>query len=121
MDGARGSDAHAEMDIEEDAAAAQHDDDEINVRAEEEIAAMMGVDESDEEDIDETAQLPPAKVQRIWPEVSTQRKKRFRKEVEAVQETFEDHVNVQDMTMVSEYADEIFEYMNDLEVCPFPF
>ena len=123
VDEAPSSDAHTEMDVEEDIAAAQRDaDDEANaLRAEAEIAAMMGVDESDEEDIDETAQLPPAKIQRVWPEVSTQRKKRFRREVEAVQERFEDHVNVHDMTMVSEYADEIFEYMNDLEVCPFSF
>ena len=34
----------------------------------------------------------------------------------AIRETFEDEVDPYDTTMVSEYADEIFEYMADLEV-----
>lgn len=104
------------MDVEEEiAAAAREDEAEDELLAQEsEVEAMVGVaDDSDEDE--ETAQ-PPAKIQRVWPDVSTQKRLRHKREIEAVHETFEDRVDVLDPSMVSEYADEIFEYMNDLEV-----
>ena len=107
------NDAHAEMDVEEDTAATERRETKGNALRTEETENFPRFDDSDNED--DEVELPPAKIQRVWPEVSTEHRKRFKREVEAVQERFEDVVNVQDMTMVSEYADEIFEYMNDLE------
>jgi hypothetical protein len=52
---------------------------------------------------------------RAWPEMSTGCVKRARREVEAIREVFTDDVDNTDPTMVSEYAEEIFEYMEDLE------
>ncbi|KAG6880124.1 hypothetical protein C0992_005831 [Termitomyces sp. T32_za158] len=111
----RGRDAQIAMDVEEEiAAAAREAEAEEELLAQEsEVEAMIGVaDDSDEED--ELAQ-PPAKIQRVWPEVSTQKRLRYKREVDVVHENFEDRVDVLDPSMVSEYADEIFEYMNDLE------
>lgn len=112
---ARLDEAQIEMDIEEDLAAAEREAAEASLlTGEEEVEAM--VEESDEEDFEETAQLPPAKVQRIWPEVTPERASRYKKEVETIRDMFEDQVDMYDTTMVSEYAEEIFEYMNELEV-----
>lgn len=59
---------------------------------------------------------PLAKRQRIWPDVNTERAQRYRREVDEIKETFRDEVDEFDMTMVSEYAEDIFEYMQELEV-----
>jgi G2/mitotic-specific cyclin 2 len=67
--------------------------------------------------MEETTQLPPAKVQRIWPEVATDRRIKCEKEIQAIREMFQDEVDMYDTTMVSEYAEEIFDYMCELEVC----
>ncbi|KAF8962771.1 cyclin-like protein [Flammula alnicola] len=104
------------MEVEDDAAR-DYEDDELLVN-EQEVEAMIGVDESEvEEEEDDVAALPPteAKPPRIWPEVATERALRYKKEVQAVRERFEDNVDMYDTTMVSEYAEEIFEYMCDLE------
>lgn len=107
------------MDIEEDIATnARETETEASLAlGEQEVEAMIGVEDSEEEELDDTAQQPPAKIQRIWPEVSTDRKHKYQKEVQAVREMFEEEVDMYDTTMVSEYAEEIFEYMCDLEVC----
>jgi hypothetical protein len=42
--------------------------------------------------------------------------KRARREVEAIREVFVDDVDVTDPTMVSEYSEDIFAYMEELEV-----
>ncbi|KIM39776.1 hypothetical protein M413DRAFT_74410 [Hebeloma cylindrosporum] len=80
---------------------------------------MIGFDESeaDEEEHEELAPLPPmtTKPPRIWPEVPTERAQKYKKEIQSVRERFEDDVDLHDTTMVSEYAEEIFEYMCDLE------
>ncbi|KAF8071712.1 cyclin [Lyophyllum atratum] len=113
----RHDEAQIAMDVEEDIAAAAREVELIEsslLQGEEEVEAMFGVEDSDEDE--ETAQLPPpSKMQRIWPEVSTDRRMRYRREVEAVHEMFEDRIDVLDPSMVSEYSEEIFEYMNDLE------
>lgn len=51
----------------------------------------------------------------IWPEVSPERAERYRREVQAIRDVFVDEPDMHDTTMVSEYAEEIFQYMSDLE------
>ena len=52
----------------------------------------------------------------IWPEASPARAERYRRQVQAIRDVFEDEPDMYDTTMVSEYAEEIFEYMSELEV-----
>ena len=108
----------SEMDVEEDLATVDRKTEaEANLsNGEQEVEAMIGI-ESGEEDVEESAHLPPTKIQRIWPEITTERRVRCEKEVQAIREMFHDEVDMYDTTMVSEYAEEIFEYMCDLEVC----
>ncbi|KAI0368728.1 hypothetical protein BV20DRAFT_435749 [Pilatotrama ljubarskyi] len=70
--------------------------------------------EADEGEVSEYEE-PLAKRPRIWPDVSTERAQRYRREIEDIKEHFRDEVDEFDMTMVSEYADDIFEYMQELE------
>jgi hypothetical protein len=86
---------------------------------EQEVEAMVGLDdtEAEEAEKEETAKVATAsKPPRIWPDVSTDRAARYRREVDAIREVFEDEVDVYDTTMVSEYAEDIFDYMGKLEV-----
>ena len=53
----------------------------------------------------------------IWPEASPERAERYHRQVQAIRDVFEDEPDMYDTTMVSEHAEEIFEYMNELEVC----
>lgn len=88
------------------------------IKGEEEVEAMVGVEvesSEEEEELEETAKVEP-KPPRVWPEISTERAERCRREIDAIRETFDDEVDMYDTTMVSEYSDEIFEYMCDLEV-----
>ncbi len=52
---------------------------------------------------------------RQWPELATARAQRYRKEVDMVRERFHEEAE-EDLNMCPEYADEIFEYMGELEV-----
>jgi hypothetical protein len=105
------------MDVEEDVPTIDREEADASLlNGEQEVEAMVGVENSEEEDIEEIAELRPAKVQRTWPEISTDRRVKCEKEVQAIREVFEDEVDMYDTTMVSEYAEEIFEYMCDLEV-----
>lgn len=102
----------SEMEIED--SANEYCDDEVVLVNEREVEAMIGVQDSDsEEELDEPQQ---AKRPRVWPEVSTEHALRYEKEVQSIRERFADEIDMYDTTMVSEYAEEIFEYMNDLEV-----
>ena len=78
---------------------------------------MVEVDSEDEPDVDEEPLYE--RPVRYWPEVSTARAMRFRKEIDDIKEVFQDELDEEDTTMVSEYANEIFEYMNELEVSLF--
>ena len=102
------------MDVEEHGPAEVLDEEEnVLVVSHEEVETMIGVEgeviEDDDEDLAE-------KPMRIWPEVSTVRANRFRSEIDQIKEVFRDEIDDDDTTMVSEYANEIFEYMNELEV-----
>jgi len=89
---------------------------------EQEVEAMVGLESEADEETEETAKVATAsKPPRIWPEVSTDRAARYRREVDAMREVFEDEVDVYDTTMVSEYAEDIFDYMGELEVGCFFF
>ncbi|PPQ69161.1 hypothetical protein CVT26_003535 [Gymnopilus dilepis] len=110
----------SEMEVEEPVRLYDEEDDLIV--NEQEVEAMVGVDndsEVEDEDEDDLAPLPlphsEAKTGRVWPEVATERAKRYQRELQAIRERFEDEVDMHDTTMVSEYSDEIFEYMADLE------
>jgi molecular chaperone GrpE (heat shock protein) len=111
------------MEVEDDTAP-DYDEEELLVN-EQEVEAMIGIDESevDEEEQDEVAPLPTVstKLPHVWPEVPTERAQKYKKEIQSVRERFEDNVDVYDTTMVSEYAEEIFEYMCNLEVCSEPW
>jgi len=52
----------------------------------------------------------------IWPEASPERAERYRRQVQAIRDVFDDEPDMHDTTMVSEYSEEIFQYMSELEV-----
>jgi G2/mitotic-specific cyclin 2 len=87
---------------------------------EQEVEAMVDLNESKvEEEAEEREVIEPAtepKPPRIWPEVSTNRAERYRREVGAVRKVFEDGIDAYDATVVSEYAEDIFDYMGDFGV-----
>lgn len=85
-----------------------------------EVEAMVDdVDDYLEEEEVEAAAVDEPRGPRIWPELGTARAHKFHAEIERIRETFEDEVDPLDTTMVSEYAEDIFEYMQELEVgCP---
>lgn len=89
------------MDIEQDDAVVR------------EVEAM--IDETDELQDDEK-ETDPVPVAHIWPALSPEAASRYKQEIDRIQATFHDEVDMFDTTMVSEYADEIFEYMERLEV-----
>jgi hypothetical protein len=104
-------DIEQSMDIED--ASADEEDPSMGIGADQ-VEAMIDARDDDEEDEDnevETYSKPS-----VWPQVSPQRAERYKREVEAVRAVFEDEQDMFDTTMVSEYAEEIFVYMNELEV-----
>ncbi|KAH8100087.1 cyclin [Cristinia sonorae] len=103
-----------EMDIEEpiNHRQVELDEEDALIISQEEVETMVGVEGvAFEDDENEVLEKPV----RVWPEVSTARANRFRSELDQVKEIFADELNDDDTTMVSEYANEIFAYMNELE------
>ncbi|KAF7330516.1 Cyclin N-terminal domain-containing protein [Mycena venus] len=101
------------MDVEDDEVAP------LESEPAEEEEPEEDMDDSEEDQLEEL-ELPEdtekvAKRPRVWPDVSTERRLQYQKEVQAIRETFQDDVDIYDTNMVSEYAEDIFEYMNDLE------
>ena len=78
---------------------------------------MVGVQETgaSNENIPEPEAVE-SKSPRVWPDVKTEMAMRHYKEVTDIQRTYHDEVDIFDTTMVSEYSDEIFKYMSELEV-----
>lgn len=103
----------SEMDVEDDPVDGSEED-EVEVANEREVENMIGVERSDEEEEQEDAPQE-SKPPRVWPDVRTERAHKYAKEIQAIREAFHDEVDMYDTTMVSEYAEEIFEYMCDLE------
>lgn len=55
-----------------------------------------------------------------WLRMSEEDIVRCAQELESVQETFQDEVDMFDTTMVAEYADDIFAHMEELEISTMP-
>ncbi|KAL0954854.1 hypothetical protein HGRIS_003793 [Hohenbuehelia grisea] len=69
-----------------------------------------------EEDMEETARVDAARQhRRVWPDFPTEQRVRCAKAIQEIAEDFVDEVDPYDTTMVCEYAEEIFEYMERLE------
>jgi hypothetical protein len=80
---------------------------------EEEETAKQGLSR-DEVDTDAVQ----AELERVWPDMPTAHRRKCEAEVQQIRETFPQddlEVGAMDPSMVSEYADEIFEYMQELE------
>ena len=88
----------------------------MNFEGEKEVEAMVIVEDSDEEEVEEECMRRDAEDEYIWPDAPSRKRLRYAQEVAAIREVFEDDPDY-DPAMVSEYADDIFEYMQDLEVC----
>ena len=77
------------------------------------------IDEQDRAEVIEKL-VPAAEEQEasqyIWPDVSPNHVVKYQREVDEVRRRFDAEDEEYDATMCSEYADEIFQYMNDLEV-----
>ncbi|KAF8623664.1 hypothetical protein AX17_007362 [Amanita inopinata Kibby_2008] len=106
-----------DMDVEEDISQSepQLEDDANFTQHKKEIENMIGIEDSDEEAEGTAQPLAEDKVPKLWPEMDTEKLDRCQREVDAVRGRYEDVVNMYDTTMVSEYSDDIFEYMGELE------
>ncbi|KAI6116864.1 cyclin [Pisolithus croceorrhizus] len=105
-----------DMDIEVPHIVEPDADPELSIINEREVESMVDVQDIEVEAADNAESMPPApKSPRVWPNIDTDRAMRHHKEVAKIQESFEDEVDIYDTTMVSEYADDIFQYMSELE------
>ncbi|KAL0567581.1 B-type cyclin [Marasmius crinis-equi] len=77
----------------------------------------MYVVQEEEVDSDDEDEIVPsrAKSPRVWPEQPTAQRIKCERDVQAIREVFDDGEEPYDPTMVTEYAEEIFEYMESLE------
>lgn len=102
------------MDVEEENKHQEHECEQlIDLR---EVETMVGIEEDDAEQDVAEQDLVDGKPAKMWPDMDTPLVDRCQKRVEALRETYEDVVNMYDTAMVSEYSEDIFEYMADLEV-----
>ncbi|KAJ8072735.1 B-type cyclin [Marasmius tenuissimus] len=81
------------------------EDDTEEMHVEDELA-------SDDED-----EIVPSKAKspRVWPDLPTAQRMKCERDVQTIREMFDDGEEPYDPTMVTEYAEEIFEYMESLE------
>ncbi|CEL55565.1 G2/mitotic-specific cyclin cdc13 OS=Schizosaccharomyces pombe (strain 972 / ATCC 24843) GN=cdc13 PE=1 SV=1 [Rhizoctonia solani AG-1 IB] len=96
-----------EMDIEQPITV----ETEIEVAPVESVPSPVAEEAYDEEDSMEADEYDPED----WLHLSPDRLARSEAQVNAIRETFKDEVDEWDTTMVSEYADEIFAYMESME------
>ncbi|KAF9235933.1 cyclin-like protein, partial [Melanogaster broomeanus] len=89
-------------------------DPELSIVNENEVEEMVGIQETEILEDVQPETLEP-KSPRMWPDVDTERALKHYREIAEVQQTYQDEVDVFDTTMVSEYSDEIFNYMAELE------
>ncbi|KAF7985748.1 hypothetical protein HWV62_2370 [Athelia sp. TMB] len=109
------------MDIEEPERFDEPEPEASLLVAEQEVQDMVEYVSEPEDEVEAPTQIPAEpKPERIWPEVSTDRRARYRHEVDAIKEVFEDSVDMFDTTMVSEYSEDIFQYMEELEESVMP-
>lgn len=88
-------------------------DTEIPVAPVESVPSPVAEEAYDEEDSMEAGEYDPED----WLYLSPDKLARSEAQVNAIRDTFKDEVDEWDTTMVSEYADEIFAYMESMEVC----
>ncbi len=86
-------------------------------------ANVKGLSNADtEEDESVKLQLPmspssaPDEIDYDWTQASPESEARYTKEIAAIKASFQDEVDEWDMTLVSEYSEDIFKYMGQLEV-----
>ncbi|KAK7044247.1 B-type cyclin [Paramarasmius palmivorus] len=84
---------------------------------EDDMAVVSDNLDSDDE-VDEEPQR--SRSPRVWPDMATEHRIRCERDVQAIRETFDDGEEPFDPTMVSDYAEEIFEYMESLEANMMP-
>ncbi|CAE7159641.1 unnamed protein product [Rhizoctonia solani] len=96
-----------EMDIEQPITI----DTEIQVAPIESVPSPVAEEDYDEEDSMEADEYDPED----WLYLSPDRLARSEAQVNSIRDTFKDEVDEWDTTMVSEYADEIFAYMESME------
>ncbi|KAG9018253.1 hypothetical protein FRB90_011759 [Tulasnella sp. 427] len=111
------------MEVEEVVNAGGDTDPEDNVQTMEDV---IEIHEEQEQQVVPEKQAPAAQPQTIeedveideddWTFASPTTNARYQAAIQQVKETFKDEVDETDMTMVSEYADEIFAYMSKLEL-----
>ncbi|KAF5377320.1 hypothetical protein D9757_008043 [Collybiopsis confluens] len=96
--------------------------DESFLTSEPEVEEMVLVedDAQEEEEATETVTRQEPKQPKVWPDLGTQQRLQCERKVETIREVFEDDAGEFDPTMVSEYAEEIFEYMSGLETTMMP-
>lgn len=100
--------ADCEMEVEQAIAV----DTEIEVAPVERVPSPIADEICDDEDSMDADEYDPED----WLALSPNRLARSEAQVNTVRETFKDEVDEWDTTMVSEYADEIFAYMESMEV-----
>ncbi|KAL5486181.1 CLB4 [Sanghuangporus weigelae] len=83
------------------------------VTVKEPIGAEPEAEVKDESEDDDDEDVP---VELIWPAISPKAAEKYRNEIGHIQKTFHDEVDMFDTTMVSEYSEEIFDYMSKLEL-----
>jgi len=102
------------MVVEEEAASDPPVETETSSDQEAEVEELVEAEEV--EAIDEALEASLEMSPRMWPDVDTERADRHTHEIEKIKAHFQEEVDFFDTTMVSEYAEEIFEYMSNLEV-----
>ena len=83
---------------------------------EREVEAMVSLNESEDDEEEQPVEVAKPDQVFTWPEVSPAHAEQYKREIQAIRDSFRDEIDMLDMTMESEYAEEIFEYMNELEV-----
>lgn len=83
-----------------------------------EVIEVVEVPQADESsDMEEVECQQPEEAPRyVWPEVSPGTASRYQVEIAQIKDVFEDMTESHDETMCNEYAEEIFQYMSELEV-----
>lgn len=105
-----------DMDVEEAPTTKRDSMDDVVIVADEELDNM--IEEQDRAEVlenlvpDENAEVPDY----TWPDASPNHAAKYQREVEEVRARFDAEDEEYDATMCSEYADDIFVYMTDLQV-----
>ena len=105
------------MDVEDAHSTKRDSMDDVVIVGDEELDNM--IEEQDRAEVLENL-VPVEKeaAEYTWPEVSPNHAAKYQREVEEVRVRFDAEDEEYDATMCSEYADDIFLYMNDLQVRP---